>query len=63
MNSIRRSNFGAVVDGPHYYDRDAKWTVAALARSFRVQPSTIRAVLGRRGTYARKYPSKPGDVK
>jgi hypothetical protein len=54
------SNFGAVVDGRRYYDRDAKSTVAALARSFRVQ---IRAVLGRRGAYARKYPSKPGDVK
>ena len=56
-------NFGALVDGRRYYDGDGKSTVAPLARSFRVQPSTIRAVLGRRGAYARKYNSKPGDVK
>jgi hypothetical protein len=50
-------NFGPVVDGQRYYDRDAKWAVAALARLYRVQP-TIRAALAR-WAYARKYPSKP----
>ena len=43
-----------------YYDRSAKWTTGALARLYRVQPSTIRAAIDRRGAYARK-PSKPGE--
>ena len=61
MNSII-VQFCAVVDGRRYYDRDAWWTVTALVRSYRVQPSTIHAVLDRRGAYARKYPSKPGGT-
>ena len=43
-----------------YYDRSAKWTPAALARFYRVRPTTIHAVIDRRGAYARKFPSKPG---
>ena len=44
-----------------YYDRAAKWTVTALAHSYRVRTSTIRAAIDRKGAYARKYPSKPGE--
>jgi hypothetical protein len=47
----------------HYYDRAAKWTVAELAHSYRVNTTTILAVLARRGAYARKHPSKPGNKK
>ena len=38
-----------------------KWSVMALGRSFNVSPATIRAVLNRRGAYARQPPAKPGD--
>lgn len=44
------------------YAGPGKWTVAGLARSFRVQPSTIRAAIDRKGAYAaKKQPWKPGD--
>ena len=46
-----------------YFDRKAKWTAASLARSYRVNITTIYAVLNRSGAYARKYPSKPGEAK
>jgi hypothetical protein len=46
-----------------YFDRASKWTVTSLAHSYHVHQQTIRAVLGRQGAYARKYPSKPGDVR
>jgi hypothetical protein len=34
-----------------YADRGAKWTAAALARSFRVRTATIQAALNRTGAY------------
>ena len=43
-----------------FYDRSAKWTALTLAHCYRVNASTIYAVLNRRGAYARKAPAKPG---
>jgi Mor family transcriptional regulator len=44
-----------------YYDRNARNTAATLARLYRVNITTIYAVINRSGAYARKYPSKPGE--
>ena len=42
-----------------YYDRQAKWTVTALARCFRVSTGTIQAVLNRTGAYQMTDPTEP----
>jgi hypothetical protein len=38
-----------------------EWSIMGLARSYGVNPATIRAVLNRTGAYARQPPAKPGD--